>query len=127
MTKTIVYSDTAPKPIGTYSQAVKADSLVFLSAQAPLVPETMTLVEGGIEAQITQVLDNLSAVTQAAGGSLSDMVKLTVYLTDLNNFPLVNQLMANYFTEPYAARAAVEVSRLPANGDVAIEGVMALK
>ena len=124
MEKQALFTELAPKPIGTYSQAVKANNAVYLSAQAPLVPETMTLVEGDIEAQIRQVLNNLKAVTESAGGGLDDLVKVTVYLTNLGNFPLVNKLMEEYFKKPYAARAAVEVTALPAKADVAIEGIM---
>lgn len=126
MARDIILTDRAPKPIGTYSQAVKVGNTVYLSAQAPLVPETMAVVEGGIEAQIHQVLRNLSAVAEAAGGSLAEIVKLTVNLTDLGNFPHVNSIMAEYFSEPYPARAAVGVVALPRGTGVAIEAIMVL-
>jgi reactive intermediate/imine deaminase len=126
MQRSIVSTQDAPQAIGTYSQAVKVGNLVFMSGQIPLVPATMTLVEGGIEAQIEQVLRNLSAVARAAGGSLADVVKLNVYLTDLNDFPRVNELMARFFSEPYPARAAVGVAALPKGAAVEIEGILYL-
>ena len=112
MTKIIIQTDQAPQAIGTYSQAVKVGNTVYLSGQIPLVPETMELVAGDMEAQIRRVFDNLAAVAAAAGGSLADMVKLNIYLTDLGHFPLVNQVMATYFQAPYPARAAVGVAAL---------------
>ncbi len=126
MTREIINTPNAPQAIGTYSQAVKSGDRVYLSGQIPLVPETMELVAGDIEAQIRRVFDNLQAVAQAAGGDLKDMVKLNVYLTDLANFPLVNQVMAEYFTEPYPARAAVGVAALPKGAEVEMDGVMEL-
>lgn len=126
MARETIVTDRAPKPIGTYSQAVKAGNTVYLSAQAPLVPETMEVVAGGVEEQIHQVLRNLSAVAEAAGGSLNDVVKLTVNLTDLANFPHVNRIMADYFREPYPARAAVGVVALPRGTAVAIEAIVVL-
>jgi len=126
MTKEIIKTDKAPAAIGTYSQAVKVGSTVYLSGQIPLVPETMVLVEGDIKAQIHRVFQNLQAVTEAAGGSLSDIVKLNVFLTDFSNFPQVNEVMAEYFQQPYPARAAVGVAALPKDAGVEIEGVMAL-
>jgi reactive intermediate/imine deaminase len=127
MTKEIIHTIKAPKAIGTYSQAVKVDNAVYLSGQIPLVPETMTIVEGDIDAQITQVFDNLKAVAEAAGGGLADIVKLNVFLTDLSNFPLVNEIMGNYFQEPYPARVAVGVSALPKNVAVEMDAIMYLK
>ena len=127
MTKEIVQTNKAPKAIGTYSQAVKVGQTVYLSGQIPLVPETMTIVEGDITAQITQVFDNLRAVAEAAGGDLSDFVKLNVFLTDLSHFPLVNEIMGSYFQEPYPARAAVGVAALPKNVAVEMDAIMFLK
>lgn len=126
MSKTIISTAKAPAAIGTYSQAVKVGNQVWLSGQIPLVPATMTLVEGDIEAQIVQVFENLKAVAEAAGGSLADVVKFNVYLTDLGNFPKVNEIMAKYVAEPYPARAAVGVSALPRGAGVEIEAVMVL-
>ncbi len=127
MTKEIIQTHKAPKAIGTYSQAVKVGQTVYLSGQIPLVPETMTIVEGDITAQIIQVFDNLKAVAEAAGGDFSNFVKLNVYLTDLSHFPLVNEIMGNYFQEPYPARAAVGVAALPKNVAVEMDGVMFLQ
>lgn len=126
MTKTIIRTDRAPQAIGTYSQAVKAGNTVYLSGQIPLVPETMEMVNGDMEAQIRRVFDNLAAVAEAAGGSLADLVKLNVYLTDLGHFPLVNKIMASYFSEPYPARAAVGVAALPRGAAVEMEGILVL-
>ncbi|HLA74308.1 MAG TPA: RidA family protein [Gammaproteobacteria bacterium] len=122
--KTIISTDKAPKAIGTYSQAVKIDGTVYLSGQIPLVPDTMQLIEGDIRAQITQVFDNLQAVATAAGGNLSHIVKLNVFLTDLSHFPLVNEIMAHYLKEPYPARAAIGVAALPREALVEMDGIM---
>jgi len=127
MTKHIIQTDKAPKAIGTYSQAVRIDRTVYLSGQIPLVPETMTIIEGDIGAQITQVFDNLQAVATAAGGDLSDIVKLNVFLTDLAHFPIVNEIMGLYFEEPYPARAAIGVAALPKAADVEMDAIMVLK
>jgi reactive intermediate/imine deaminase len=127
MTKEIIHTNKAPKAIGTYSQAVKVDRTVYLSGQIPLVPETMTIIDGDITAQITQVFDNLKAVAEAAGGDLSDIVKLNVFLTDLSNFLLVNEIMGLYFQEPYPARAAIGGTALPKNVGVEMDGIMFLK
>ena len=127
MTKEIIQTNKAPQAIGTYSQAVKVDHTVYLSGQIPLVPETMTIIEGDISAQITQVFDNLKAVAEAAGGDLGDFVKLNVFLTDLSNFPLVNEIMGLYFKEPYPARAAIGVAALPKNVGVEMDAIMFLK
>ncbi|MDP1663639.1 MAG: RidA family protein [Methylobacter sp.] len=127
MTKQIIQSDKAPQAIGTYSQAVRVDRTVYLSGQIPLVPETMTIIEGDIGAQITQVFDNLQAVAEAAGGDFSDIVKLNVFLTDLAHFPLVNEIMGYYFQEPYPARAAIGVAALPKAADVEMDAIMILK
>lgn len=122
--RTIISTDRAPKAIGTYSQAVKVGDTVYLSGQIPLVPETMELVRGDMGAQIRRVFDNLRAVAEAAGGTLGDVVKLNVYLTDLGHFPLINQVMADYFQEPYPARAAVGVAALPKGAAVEMDAVM---
>lgn len=127
MSREIISTPNAPQAIGTYSQAVKSGNRVYLSGQIPLVPESMELIEGDIELQIRRVFDNLQAVAQAAGGTLADVVKLNVYLTDLANFPTVNQVMAEYFTEPYPARAAVGVASLPKGAAVEMDGVMELE
>lgn len=120
-----IATDQAPAAIGPYSQAVKADSLVFLSGQIPLDPQRMVLVEG-METQIRQVFTNLSAVAEAAGGGLNTVVKLTVYLTDLEHFALVNQIMEEYFQPPYPARAAIGVAALPKGADVEMDAIMQL-
>ena len=127
MTKEIIQTNQAPQAIGTYSQAVKVDHTVYLSGQIPLVPETMTIIEGDIAAQITRVFDNLQAVAEAAGGDLGDLVKLNVFLTDLSNFPMVNEIMGLYFQEPYPARAAIGVAALPKNAGVEMDAIMCLK
>lgn len=121
-----IRTDQAPEAIGTYSQAVRAGDTVYLSGQIPLVPETMTLVEGDIRAQIDWVFRNLAAVAEAAGGGLADVVKLNVYLTDLASFPVVNEVMAEYFTEPYPARAAIGVSELPKGAAVEMDAILVL-
>jgi len=126
MEKQIIKTDLAPQAIGTYSQAVKIDSTVYLSGQIPLVPATMELVEGDTRAQISQVFDNLSAVAKAAGGNLDDVVKLNVFLTDLAHFPLVNEVMAHYFSEPYPARAAIGVASLPKGAAVEMDAIMVI-
>jgi reactive intermediate/imine deaminase len=126
MTKQIIHTDQAPQAIGAYSQAVKAGATVYLSGQIPLDPISMSLVEGGMEAQIKRVFDNLQAVAQAAGGSLDDVAKLNVYLTDLSHFALINEIMATYFQPPYPARAAVGVAALPRGAGVEIDAVMVL-
>lgn len=126
MTKEIIQTKKAPQAIGTYSQAVKAGHTVYLSGQIPLVPETMTIIEGDIAAQITQVFDNLKAVAQAAGGDLGDIVKLNVFLTDLAHFPIVNEIMGFYFQVPYPARAAIGVAALPKHADVEMDAIMCL-
>ena len=124
MAREIIKTDNAPQAIGTYSQAVKVGNTVYLSGQIPLVPETMELIDGDAETQIRRVFDNLSAVAEAAGGSLADIVKLNIFLTDLSNFPTVNQVMAEYFTEPYPARAAIGVAELPKAAQVEMDAVM---
>lgn len=126
MQREIIQTDRAPQAIGTYSQAVRVNGTVYLSGQIPLVPETMELVQGDMEAQIRRVFDNLGAVAEAAGGSLADLVKLNVFLTDLAHFPLVNQVMADYFHPPYPARAAVGVAALPRGAAVEMDAVLEL-
>ena len=121
--RTPIHTDAAPKAIGTYSQAIRSGDTVFLSGQIGLDPRTMQLV-AGIDAEITQVLNNLQAVAAAAGGSLNDIVKLTVYLADLSHFARLNEVMAQYFSAPYPARAAVGVASLPRGAAVEIDGVM---
>ena len=126
MSKEIIQTSAAPRAIGTYSQAVKVGSTVYLSGQIPLVPETMEILEGDISAHIKQVFDNLRAVAQAAGGDLQDIVKLNVLLTDLSHFPIVNEIMGEYFTQPYPARAAVGVAELPKGVAVEMDAIMEL-
>ena len=126
MQKTAILTPTAPKPIGTYSQATRAGNWVFISAQAPLVPDTMEVVAGGVDAQIRQSFTNLVAIVQAAGGATSNIVKITVFLTDLSNFPKVNQIMEQMFQPPFPARAAVGVAALPRSTAIAVEAIMAL-
>ncbi len=126
MARSIISTDKAPKAIGTYSQAVKVGSTVYLSGQIPLVPESMEMVEGDMEAQIRRVFDNLTAVAEAAGGTLADIAKLNIFLTDLTHFPLVNQVMADYFSEPYPARAAIGVASLPKDAGVEMDAIMEL-
>jgi reactive intermediate/imine deaminase len=124
MAKTIIQTDDAPQAIGTYSQAVKVDNTVYISGQIPLDPASMEVVSGGIEAEITRVFDNLQAVASASGGSLTDVVKLNIYLTDLGNFPTVNEIMAQYFQQPYPARAAIGVAALPKAVGVEMDAVL---
>jgi reactive intermediate/imine deaminase len=124
--KTPISSDAAPAAIGTYSQAIRAGNLVFLSGQIPLVPETMTVVEGDFEARARQVFTNLAAVANAAGGTLDDAVKITVFLTDLDNFTTVNEVMEEFFKTPFPARAAVGVASLPKGVDVEADAILSL-
>jgi len=126
MTRSIISTNQAPQAIGTYSQAVKIDNTVYLSGQIPLVPDTMELVEGDMRTQITQVFNNLTAVAEASGGSLADVAKLNIYLTDLSHFPLVNEVMSEFFSEPYPARAAVGVAELPKASLVEMDAVLVL-
>ncbi|HBR95875.1 MAG TPA: reactive intermediate/imine deaminase [Gammaproteobacteria bacterium] len=124
MSKKVFATDEAPSAIGTYSQAVQAGELVFISGQIPLVPQTMEVLDGSVDEQIRRVFDNIQAICQAAGGDLDDIVKLTVLLTDLADFPVVNAVMSDYFTEPYPARAAYGVAALPKDVPVEIEAIM---
>ncbi len=121
-----IHTPAAPDAIGTYSQAVRSGDWVFLSGQIPLDPRTMRLVGGDMQTQIRQVFDNLNAVAAASGGSLACCAKLTVYLTDLSHFPLVNEVMAEYFSEPYPARAAVGVAALPKGAAVEMDAILDL-
>jgi len=128
MKKHIISTSKAPAAVGTYSQAVAVTggTTIYLSGQIPLVPETMEIVGGGIEAQIHQVFKNLVAVCQEAGGDLSNIVKLNIFLTDLNNFAVLNEIMASYFDQPYPARAAIGVNELPKGVSVEMDGVMVI-
>ena len=126
MTKQVIKTDKAPQAIGTYSQAVRVDSTVYLSGQIPLVPETMEIVQGDVSAQIERVFENLKAVVEAAGGTLANVVKLTVYLTDLANFARVNEVMASYFQEPFPARADIGVAALPKGVAVEVDAILVL-
>jgi reactive intermediate/imine deaminase len=126
MNRETITTDQAPQAIGTYSQAVKVGSTVYLSGQIALDPQTMTLIDGDTEAEVRRVFDNLRAVARAAGGGIDDMVKLNVFLVDLANFALVNQVMAEYFQEPYPARAAIGVASLPRGANVEMDGILEL-
>lgn len=126
MAREIISTAKAPQAIGTYSQAVKTGNTVYLSGQIPLVPETMQMVSGDIEHQIRRVFDNLSAVAEAAGGSLADVAKLNIFLVDLSHFAKVNEVMAEYFIEPYPARAAIGVASLPKDAGVEMDAVLEL-
>ena len=126
MTKEAIHSDSAPAAIGSYSQAITAGKLVFLSGQIPLDPSTMEVVAGDFEARARRVFDNLKAVSEAAGASLDQVVKLTVYLTDLDNFATVNRVMEDYFERPFPARAAVGVASLPKGVDVEADAIVSL-
>jgi reactive intermediate/imine deaminase len=126
MTKEAIHTDSAPAAIGTYSQAIRASKFVFLSGQIPLVPETMEIVDGDFEARARQVFSNLAAVANAAGGSLDDAVKITVFLTNLDNFATVNAVMEDFFEQPFPARAAVGVASLPKGVDVEADAILAL-
>jgi reactive intermediate/imine deaminase len=126
MTKQIISTDRAPAAIGTYSQAVRAGNTVYLSGQIPLDPATMTLMDGDIDVQIRRVFDNLAAVAEAAGSSFRDVVKLNVFLTDLGHFARVNEIMAEYFEQPYPARAAIGVATLPRGAGVEMDAVLVL-
>lgn len=126
MSKSIIQTDRAPQAIGTYSQAVKAGTTVYLSGQIPLVPETMEIVSEDFAEQATQVFENIKAVCEAAGGKTNDLVKVNIYLLDLANFATVNEIMAKYFTQPYPARAAIGIKELPKGSQIEIDGVMEL-
>jgi len=126
MKKEIIQTDNAPQAIGTYSQAVRVGSTVYLSGQIPLDPATMKIIDGDINAHIKRVFDNLQAVAQEAGGDFQDIVKLNVFLTDLSHFPIVNEIMSEYFEQPYPARAAVGVAALPKAVAVEMDAIMEL-
>jgi len=126
MSKQTIHSDNAPAAIGTYSQAIKSGNLVFLSGQIPLDPASMEIVDGDFEARARRVFENLKAVAGAAGGDLNQVVKLTIYLTDLDNFATINHVMENYFDQPYPARAAIGVASLPKGVDVEADAILAL-
>jgi len=126
MAREIIHTSNAPEAIGTYSQAVKVGDVVYMSGQIPLVPETMTVIEGDFATQVRRVFDNLTAVAEAAGGSLQDVVKLNIFLTDLSYFGTVNEIMAEYFQQPYPARAAIGVASLPKDVPVEMDAVMHL-
>jgi len=126
LNKKVIHSDDAPGAIGSYSQAIQSGNFVFLSGQIPLDPATMEIVAGDFEARARRVFENLKAVTEAAGGTLDQIVKLNIYLTDLDNFATVNSVMAEFFEEPYPARAALGVASLPKGSDVEAEAILAL-
>jgi reactive intermediate/imine deaminase len=125
MSRSIIQTDKAPAAIGTYSQAVRVNNTVYMSGQIPLDPASMELVEG-FENSVRRVFENLTAVAEAAGGSLADIAKLNIFLTDLGNFATVNEIMAEYFQQPYPARAAVEVAGLPKGAEVEMDAVLEL-
>lgn len=127
MTRSVINTDAAPQAIGPYSQAVRSGNTVYMSGQIPLIPGSMNMCDGDIAAQIRQVFDNLKAVAEAAGGSLEDILKLNIFLTDLTNFPVVNEIMAEYFTTPYPARAAIGVAALPKAAQVEMDAVLELQ
>ena len=120
----IIFTEDAPRAIGTYSQAVKVGNTIYLSGQIPLIPETMELVKGDKTDQIKRVFMNLAAVAKASGGSLSNITKLNIYLTDLSDFPLINEIMPEYFSEPYPARAVVGVASLPKEATIEMDAIM---
>ncbi|MEP4892477.1 MAG: RidA family protein [Aliiglaciecola sp.] len=126
MSKSVIHTDRAPQAIGTYSQAVKSGTTVYLSGQIPLVPETMEMVSNDFKTQAIQVFDNVTAVCEAAGGTTNDLVKVNIFLTDLSNFATVNEVMSQYFKQPYPARAAIGVKELPKGSQIEIDGVMEL-
>ena len=126
MSREIIHTDGAPAAVGTYSQAVRTGNLVFISGQIPFVPETMEVVEGDFAARARQVFSNLKAIAEAAGGSLDNAVKLTIFMTDLDNFATVNEVMAEFCSEPYPARAAVQVAALPKGVDIEADAILAV-
>lgn len=126
MSREIIHTDAAPAAIGTYSQAVRTGNLVFISGQIPFVPASMEVVQGDFAARARQVFENLRAIAEAAGASLDDAVKLTIFLTDLDNFATVNEVMAEFCSEPYPARAAVEVAALPKGVDIEADAIIAI-
>ncbi|MEP0357380.1 MAG: RidA family protein [Paraglaciecola sp.] len=126
MSKSVIHTDKAPQAIGTYSQAVKSGTTVYLSGQIPLVPETMEIISEDFEEQAHQVFKNIQAVCEAAGGTVNDLAKVNIFLIDLSKFAMVNEIMSQYFEQPYPARAAVQISALPKAVQIEIDGVMEL-
>ncbi|MEO9943864.1 MAG: RidA family protein [Paraglaciecola sp.] len=126
MSKSVIHTDKAPQAIGTYSQAVKSGTTVYLSGQIPLVPETMEVISEDFEEQAHQVFKNIQAVCEAAGGTVNDLAKVNIFLIDLSKFAMVNEIMSQYFAQPYPARAAVQISALPKAVQIEIDGVMEL-
>lgn len=126
MSKSVIHTDKAPQAIGTYSQAVKSGTTIYLSGQIPLVPETMQMVSDDFSQQAKQVFENLQAVCEAAGGTTNDLVKVNIFLTELSNFSTVNEIMSQYFKQPYPARAAIGVKELPKGSQIEIDGIMEL-
>ena len=124
--RAFIHTDSAPAAIGTYSQAVKVNNTVYLSGQIPLDPQTMELASNEISGQVSQVFRNLAAVCAASGGDLSNIVKLNIFLTDLSHFPIVNEIMGQYFNEPYPARAAIGVRALPKGSQVEMDGILVI-
>ena len=124
--KAVIQTEKAPRAIGTYSQAIKVHNTIYLSGQIPLAPDTMELISGNIRDQIEQVFNNLTAVCEAAGGGLNNIVKLNIFLTDLSHFATVNEIMANFFEEPYPARAAIGVKSLPRDALVEMDGIVVI-
>jgi len=127
MSRQIINTEKAPQAIGTYSQAVRIDNTVYISGQIPLDPSSMKIIEGDMRNQIQRVFKNLAAIAEAAGGSLADVAKLNIYLTDLSHFPLVNEIMAEHFIEPYPSRAAVGVAALPKDSQVEMDAILYLE
>lgn len=127
MSREIISTDKAPQAIGTYSQAIKIGDTIYLSGQIPLVAETMELIDGDIAEQVRQIFRNLTAVAEAAGGTLDDFAKVNVFLTDLSNFTTVNEVMTEFFKQPYPARAAIGVAELPKGAEVEVDGIMSLE
>ena len=127
MSREIISTDKAPQAIGTYSQAVKIGNTIYLSGQIPLIAETMELIGGDIAEQVRQIFRNLTAVAEAAGGTLDDFAKVNVFLTDLSHFATVNKVMAEFFQQPYPARAAIGVAELPKGAEVEVDGIMSLE
>jgi reactive intermediate/imine deaminase len=126
MNRKIIATNNAPQAIGTYSQAVQTGQTVYVSGQIPLIPETMTLIDGDIAEQTRQVFRNLNAIAEAAGGTLKDYVKLNIFLTDLSNFQTINQIMEEFFQQPYPARAALGIAALPKGAEVEVDGIIEL-
>ena len=126
MSKSVIHTDKAPQAIGTYSQAIKSGTTIYISGQIPLVPETMQVISEDFSEQSHQVFKNIQAVCEAAGGSTKHLVKVNIFLTDLSNFTTLNEIMSQYFNQPYPARAAVQVSALPKGVQIEIDGVMEL-